>query len=60
VSAADDGRAAAAQAAAMDPETFMWIALETVALLGVALVAWTIVHFAAPRDEDDVPPHARH
>jgi hypothetical protein len=45
---------------AMDPETFMWIALETVALLGVVLVAWTIVHFAAPRDEDDVPPHAQH
>lgn len=51
--------AAAAHDAAMHPDTFMWIALEAFAVLAVGLVAWTALHFAAPRDADDAPPADR-
>ncbi|HUH14790.1 MAG TPA: hypothetical protein VML35_02785 [Gaiellaceae bacterium] len=37
----------------MDPEIFMWLALESFAVLAIVLVGWTIVHLAAPRGDDD-------
>lgn len=41
---------------AMHPDTFMFLALQLFAVLAVGLVVWTLVHFAAPREPDDVPP----
>ena len=40
----------------MDPDVFMWLALESFALVAIVLVGWTIVHLAAPRGDDDLAP----
>ena len=37
----------------MDPEVFMWLALEAFALVAMLLVGWTVVQLAAPRADDD-------
>lgn len=47
------GTAGRTKLRAMDPEIFMWLALESFAVLAVVLVGWTILHLAAPRGEDD-------